>query len=196
MLTGSVPFTGGPNDVLYDRIINDEIVYPDFLKEESVSLLKHILVRDPDERYTLDQILADPWLGTPEFSWLENMIYDDLTTNIDVQILQEMEDLEYDTRDVPNLLSRGVFNDTTACYRILRICPHARRTPASTLIPSGTGKLKPLFPGKTFRGPKAARVTSVTSLMATGIANGRKRSYQTSTSVQTSEKGEIGRTSD
>lgn len=47
-----------------DSIINDEITYPNTLSPELVNLLRHMLDKNPQTRYTIDQVCEDPWLSS------------------------------------------------------------------------------------------------------------------------------------
>ena len=50
MLCGYLPFEDKDNDILFDKILECKIKYPDFLSSESKDLISKILVVDPEKR--------------------------------------------------------------------------------------------------------------------------------------------------
>ena len=56
MLCGYLPFEDKNNDVLFDKILECKVEYPDFLSEEPKDLISRILVTDPEKRITIEEI--------------------------------------------------------------------------------------------------------------------------------------------
>ena len=56
MLCGYLPFEDKNNDILFDKILECKLEFPEFLSEESKDLISRILVVDPDKRITIPQI--------------------------------------------------------------------------------------------------------------------------------------------
>ena len=56
MLCGYLPFEDKNNEVLFDKILECKIEYPEFLSEESKDLIRKILVREPEKRITIPEI--------------------------------------------------------------------------------------------------------------------------------------------
>ena len=56
MLCGYLPFEDKNNDVLFDKILECKIDYPEFLSDEPKDLINHILVVDPEKRITIEGI--------------------------------------------------------------------------------------------------------------------------------------------
>ena len=56
MLCGYLPFEDKNNDVLFDKILECKIEFPDFLSEDAKDLINKILVVDPEERITIKEI--------------------------------------------------------------------------------------------------------------------------------------------
>ena len=56
MLCGFLPFEDNDNNILFRKIINCKLDYPRFLSKEAIDLLQKILVVDPSERITINQI--------------------------------------------------------------------------------------------------------------------------------------------
>ena len=56
MLCGYLPFEDNNNDILFDKILECKIEFPEYLSEECIDLIKKILVVDPDNRITIPGI--------------------------------------------------------------------------------------------------------------------------------------------
>ena len=56
MLCGYLPFEDKDNEVLFDKILECKIDFPEFLSDESIDLIKKILVVDPEERIDINGI--------------------------------------------------------------------------------------------------------------------------------------------
>mmetsp|Transcript_83543 Transcript_83543/g.202598 ORF Transcript_83543/g.202598 Transcript_83543/m.202598 type:complete len:448 (-) Transcript_83543:90-1433(-) len=61
LLAGFLPFDEPHMSALFRKIQKAEFVYPSWFSTPVRSLLDKILVADPTKRYTLAQIMADPW---------------------------------------------------------------------------------------------------------------------------------------
>jgi len=65
MLFRDYPFKAGANEfqVLYKNIQYTEPEYPDSLKDERIlKLLKSLLIKEPDKRATINDIINNEWL--------------------------------------------------------------------------------------------------------------------------------------
>ena len=56
MLCGYLPFEDKDNEILFDKILECKIDFPEFLSDESKDLIKKILVVDPEERIDINGI--------------------------------------------------------------------------------------------------------------------------------------------
>ena len=56
MICGYLPFDGDNNKILFKNIIECKVNIPDFLDESTQELIKRILVAEPDDRITIDEI--------------------------------------------------------------------------------------------------------------------------------------------
>ena len=61
MLCGYLPFEDKNNEILFKKIVNCKVDYPDYLSFMSVDLLKKILVPDPNKRITIPEIKKHPF---------------------------------------------------------------------------------------------------------------------------------------
>ena len=56
MLCGYLPFEDKINDILFDKILECKIEFPEYLSEEAIDLINKILVVDPEKRITIPEI--------------------------------------------------------------------------------------------------------------------------------------------
>jgi len=68
MLTGRPPFGGKSNREIFQRIVNDSLVFPDDIKlsDSFKDFVKLSLVKDPSKRITLEAALQHPWVSGKE----------------------------------------------------------------------------------------------------------------------------------
>lgn len=68
MLYGSVPFKAENMDQLHQQILQCNYTLKDEISKEARDLIKKILILDPEQRATSEDILVHPWLSdTKEF---------------------------------------------------------------------------------------------------------------------------------
>ena len=63
MLSGTLPFNKSKENGLEYSILNKELPKINGVSEEANNLLKNILEKDPNKRYTANQILEHPWMN-------------------------------------------------------------------------------------------------------------------------------------
>jgi len=67
LLCGFSPFLSSTQTGLFEKIIKVEYDFPDpewtNISEAAKDFIRHLLVKDPQERYTAEQCLAHPWLN-------------------------------------------------------------------------------------------------------------------------------------
>ena len=61
MLCGYLPFEGNENEVLFHKILECKFNLPNYLSEEAKDMILKILVKDPDKRYSIEQIKNHPF---------------------------------------------------------------------------------------------------------------------------------------
>ena len=61
MLCGYLPFEDPDNDILFRKILNCKIKYPEYLSDIAIDLMKKILVVEPGKRITLNEIKNHPF---------------------------------------------------------------------------------------------------------------------------------------
>jgi len=61
MVAGYMPFNAPTVDKLIEKIINVKVRWPKNISPGLKDLLSHIMVADPDKRYTIADIKNHPW---------------------------------------------------------------------------------------------------------------------------------------
>lgn len=121
MATGTFPFDDPSMPKLFHMIIHDPVPPPPAsVSAELRDLLQRLLQKQPEKRIDITKILEHPWLasevkhqGNPFRSWIsENFM--------DVKIVEELNAVGVDTKELRACLMRGEYNALTAMYRIKR----------------------------------------------------------------------------
>lgn len=70
MVAGTLPFDDNDIQTLLHNVVFGEIIYPSYMSRSLVDLLKRLLIKDPNNRLTIAQILSHPWLSCSKYSAL------------------------------------------------------------------------------------------------------------------------------
>lgn len=62
LLVGKPPFEAEGYDQTYKRICDVDLKFPQTVTSEGKDLIKQILVKDPEKRIKLEDILIHPWI--------------------------------------------------------------------------------------------------------------------------------------
>eukprot|EP01155_Anaeramoeba_flamelloides_P000740 Anaeramoba_flamelloidesa1053526_90.p1 GENE.a1053526_90~~a1053526_90.p1 ORF type:complete len:768 (-),score=184.67 a1053526_90:170-2473(-) len=121
LLIGCLPFKNENPKLLMEKILSGEFDVPNFISEEAKDLLNKMLEVNPNERITIEGIQQHPWfLGQENNHNYDNQRIEDLfeqkyqPTNF--QVLEDMEEVGFDTTQVMKDLKRGNRNSNTATY--------------------------------------------------------------------------------
>ena len=61
-LVGKPPFEDPNRKNTYRKIQQAEVVFPEYLSKQAVSLIRGLLQKDPKKRMSLDDVLKHPWI--------------------------------------------------------------------------------------------------------------------------------------
>lgn len=61
LLTGNLPFQNEDMTQLYEQINRCKVDYPSWMPSQARDLISHLLEKDPEKRYSLEQVKAHPW---------------------------------------------------------------------------------------------------------------------------------------
>ncbi len=121
MICGYLPFEDKNNDVLYDKICEGKFIVPYFISDLAKDLLFKILNVDPCKRYDIIQIKNHPWFNLID---MKNNLWEGLNLNlfiipIDEDIVDKMEELNYQREEVKICLLNNRHNHITTTYYLL-----------------------------------------------------------------------------
>ena len=97
MLCGYLPFEDNDNEILFKKILECKLIFPNYIKNESKDLIKKILVTDPEKRITIEQIKEHPFfikgkeLFEQEFSICQAPKDNEENKESDLNILDDIE---------------------------------------------------------------------------------------------------------
>lgn len=66
MLSGHLPFDDKNASSLYKKILEDELVIPKYFSQSARDIVLHVLNKDPNKRYSIEQIVAHQWYNITE----------------------------------------------------------------------------------------------------------------------------------
>ncbi|KAJ3425707.1 protein kinase [Anaeramoeba flamelloides] len=121
LLIGCLPFKNENPKLLMKKILSGKFDVPNFISEEAKDLLNKMLEVNPNERITLEGIQQHPWFTNQESNYnYDNQKVDDLFEHkyqpTNFQVLEDMEEVGFDTTQVMKDLKRGNRNSNTATY--------------------------------------------------------------------------------
>ncbi len=62
LLVGKTPFLSESIDETKERILNDEIQFPDYVSNGARDLILKMLTKNPDERISPNDVINHPWI--------------------------------------------------------------------------------------------------------------------------------------
>ncbi|XP_054423823.1 MAP/microtubule affinity-regulating kinase 4-like [Pteronotus mesoamericanus] len=126
MLVGEFPFEGGSYGKTVQAILRGNVSLPDFLSEESKSLLKMLFTLDPMRRPTLSDVMSDPWINMGQEQELRPYS-EPPGGDIDPQVAAIMEGLGFKEEEIKNSLSKKYYDSVMGTYLILKTVKDTRK---------------------------------------------------------------------
>ncbi|MCQ2815746.1 MAG: protein kinase [archaeon] len=122
MLTGYLPFDDANDEILYTKICKGKFKMPTFLSPEAQSIIKGILITNPDKRFGLNEIKNHPWFNMNKFKINEGLLITHIVTPIDDEIVKEI--VEKYGGDKEEIYKNVIYNHhnhiTTLYYLIMK----------------------------------------------------------------------------
>ena len=126
MVTGVQPFTGHSMKEIFKQIAYYEPPYPSNLSPALVDLLKRMLIKNPAERITLDEIEHHPWIEgsrfyytlLPEF-WQKacHKVVPRTQEDINTETVKKLNNLGFDTSTLVDDIINHNLNEASILYR-------------------------------------------------------------------------------
>jgi serine/threonine protein kinase len=153
MLCGSLLFNGGKLSVMQQAILSSNPFLPNHISPELRELIGRLLMKDPNARITVRQILEHWWLtelGQMNQDALASMRVQE-ASELDEMVLAEMRTLGYDISGLHQDLKNYMLNEKTAAYKTPQRKRsmgeiHALEIRRSETIPTSVERLPTLEP--------------------------------------------------
>jgi len=116
MLCGYLPFSESKEQIIYQKIIDHDYEYPNFLSKEAIDLLKKILTIDPKKRYDIERIKNHSWFNLITPNLKPGISIGLMIIPIDENILRQVEELGYDKEICRNKILNNKFDSLTTIY--------------------------------------------------------------------------------
>ena len=120
MLCGCLPFDDFSEDKLYSKIIKGNFVYPPMIEisKEVKNLINSILVVNPKQRYTIDDIKKNKWFAK-NYRPSVGLFVSICEIPVSNLIIEEMKKRGYDEKKVTDCIKNNNHNSLTTIYYLL-----------------------------------------------------------------------------
>ena len=125
MLVGALPFDDEDIHLLYQQIKNGKFYLPSTLSNESIDLLKKILVVNPNLRIDIHGIKNHPWFNLNHCILYKGIFLNDFSNHVDIDSVKEikknffhMDSVSED--DICKMIKTNSCNKYSSCYYLYR----------------------------------------------------------------------------
>ena len=122
MLCGFLPFDDTDNQKLYQKIIKGDFEYPDFLSNEVIDLISHILIVDPNKRFGIKEIKNHKWFNivNKSLNMSEGLLINKYIIPFDENIVLFMASkFNLNLNEIKKNILYNKFNQLTTTYYLL-----------------------------------------------------------------------------
>lgn len=121
MTTGHLPFYATDSQSILQKIVYSDPIIPRNISTNLSDLLKKMLIKEPRNRITLEEIKCHHWISDLEFRKMNGFISNyKLNDKIDSSIIKSMNVLGIDTSGIKLNCFGFSSNDTIAIYMIMK----------------------------------------------------------------------------
>jgi hypothetical protein len=141
LVCGSLPFDGNTFQELFTKIINGQYSVPDHVSPECRDLIGRMLVVNPKQRATLDQVREHPWTresGKPvPKAHIVKMAVPLSEQDMDQEVLEELVNIGFERDYAIQAVLSNSYDDAAATYYLL-VESKKRKTPVSSMAGTPT----------------------------------------------------------
>jgi serine/threonine protein kinase len=119
MVTGRSLFPQSSMPRVLQQICSDEPAVPMTLSDELRDLVHRLLAKAPENRITIDRIIAHPWLAGPGGCSVESQLVEVSLNLLTLRTIAKLG-VTIDPKAIKDTFVQGRNSPQTACYRILR----------------------------------------------------------------------------
>jgi len=127
LVCAAIPFDGTSFTDVRDHVLSGRFRIPFFMSSELEDLIKKILVKNPSQRYTIQQIKEHPWMQKGSKSHtdiLKNQIVDSsfdkgIDGELNAQVISLMQGLKIDVEKTKQSVQENLYDHHSAIYYLL-----------------------------------------------------------------------------
>ena len=116
MLCGTLPFSESKEQIIVKKIKTHDYSIPNYLSNEAKDLLNHILIINPKERFTINQIKNHPWFNLVKPHLMKGINFEEDIIPVDDKILDMVKSHGFDPEECRTLLLKNKFCSLTTIY--------------------------------------------------------------------------------
>ncbi len=116
MLCGYLPFSESKEQIIYQKIIEHDYEYPNFLSNSAVDLMRNILNINPNKRFNIKKIKKHPWFNIIHPQLKPGIDIGKMKISVDENILRKVENLGFDKDLCKNKILQNKFDSITTIY--------------------------------------------------------------------------------
>lgn len=115
MIFGHFPFNDNNINRLLQMIVSHDVEYPDHISTDLKHLLSKLLQRNPEQRYSTEEILRDPWIIAGESLPPLVQPYDFHQIK---HFIKTVKNIECTPEELLNKVDKNIQDDDTVMYKI------------------------------------------------------------------------------
>ena len=119
IVCGYLPFVDNNKQILVEKILNNEVVFPRNLTENLLDLLKRMLRKNPSERISITEVIEHPWLKDSGEMKMVNFTVKNFKSLYSVShksIIDKLNDIGADIDRLQEDISSGKSSNVTCYY--------------------------------------------------------------------------------
>ena len=116
MLCGTLPFSESKEEIIVKKIKTHDYSIPNYLSYDAKDLLNRILVINPKERITINQIKNHSWFNLVKPHLIKGINFEEDIIPVDDKILEIVKSYGFDPEECRNLLLKNKFCSLTTIY--------------------------------------------------------------------------------
>ena len=116
MLVGDLPYADSKEKIIYQNIMTHNYYYPEYLNDDAVDLIEHMLKINPKERYGFKEIKAHPWFNLITPKLRPGIIYKVHKMPVDEKILDKIERMGFDRNLCKKSILENNYDSFMAIY--------------------------------------------------------------------------------
>jgi serine/threonine protein kinase len=116
MLCGDLPISESNQEIIVKKIKTHDYSIPNYLSLEAKDLLNHILIINPKERISIEQIKNHSWFNLVKPHLIKGINFEEDIIPVDDKILEMVKSYGFDPEECRSLLLKNKFCSLTTIY--------------------------------------------------------------------------------